>query len=207
MKLPFSLKKFPKVKTLQFPHQELVFWSAGLILFVLLFVNLAILPPIRRIEQLKQQVSLMKNRYKGLSQGGGHSHEELLISLREELSEIEKNLTRTEKASEVLTSFLKKANDLGINVISVRPEPAIPYPNAEAPLRLGEKVCQAFSYHMDIRCSYRALGTYLETLDKESALPFTVDGLEIEQKKFGPRVSDLRAVLSLTIYVFGNPTS
>ena len=201
MKIFFPLKRGLRF---QFPHQELVFWIVGLFLFVSIFTNYLILPATRRIAYLKRQVAFVKNRFEGLSGREGHSQEEMLVSLRQELAQLEGNLGQKEKVSEVLTSFLKKANELSINVISVRPEPAVPYPDEKNPLRLQGKICQALSFQVDLRCSYRTLGAYLEALEKDIPFAFTVDGVEIEQKKSGAVVSDLRVILFLTTYLFGN---
>jgi len=201
MKFSFPLKKVAKF---HFPHQELVLWIVGLSLFVLLFTNFLISPSRRRVAYLKKQIGFVRNRFEGLSGNEGHSQEEMLVSLRKELAELEGNLGQKEKASELLTSFLKKANDLGINVISVRPEATVPYPSETNPLQFQGKTCQALSFQMDLRCSYRTLGAYLEALEKDIPFAFTVDGVQIEQKKSGAMVSDLRVVLFLTTYLFGN---
>ena len=199
-KLSFSLKR---IKKFQFPHQELVFWVSGFLLCVAVFTNAVILPSARRLAQLRQQLTLIKNRYEGLSKEGGRSHEALLVSLRQEFSQLEGNLSETGKGSEILTSFLKKANELGINVIAVRPEPVAPYPDAANPIRLDGKVCQALSFQMDLRCSYRTLGAYFEALEKNIPFTFTVDGVEIEKRKIGEVVSDLKVTLFVTTYLFG----
>ena len=199
-KLSFSLKK---IKKFQFPHQELVFWAVGFFLVITVFTNGVILPSARRIAQLKQQLTLIKNRYDGLSREGGGSHEALLIALRQELSELEGNLSENGKGSEILTSFLKKANELGITVIGVRPEPSGVYPDAANPITLDGKICKALSFQMDLRCSYRTLGAYLEALEKNVPFTFTVDGLEIEKRKIGDVVSDLKVTLFVTTYLFG----
>ena len=199
-KLSFSLKR---IKKYQFPYQELVFWVAGFLLCVAVFTKGIILPSARSIAQLKQQLTLIKNRYEGLSREGGRSHEALLISLRQEFSELEGNLSETGKGSEILTSFLKKANELGITVIGVRPEPAVPYPDAANPITLNGKMCKALSFQMDLRCSYRTLGAYLEALEKNIPFTFTVDGLEVEKRKIGEIVSELKVTLFVTTYLFG----
>ena len=186
------------------PHQELVIWITALLFFTFLFANFLILPTARRVVYLKRQVDFVKNRFESLSGKGGRSQDEILVSLRKELEVLEGNLGQKENASELLTSFLKKANALGINVISVRPEVAVPYPEGTNPLQLQGKACQALSFQLNIRCSYRTLGAYLEALEKEIPSAFTVDGIQIEQTKSGEVVSDLKAVLFLTTYFFGN---
>ena len=200
MELPLPLKK---VATLRFEHREVVFWIGGLIFFVFCFTQFLIFPTRRQSDQLKEETLMMKKRAHELSEGGKFSLEERMISLRKQLSEMEVNLTQEGKASEVLTSFLKKANELGISVISVRPEPPALYPNAESPLNWEGRVCQALSFQMNLRCSYRELGLYLESLEKESPVTFTVDGLDI-QKEVGTD-SNLKVALSLTAFLFGTP--
>ena len=200
MKLPVFLKKnLPR----RFEHQELVFWIAGVLAFVFCFMQFLIFPTVRQTNRLKEEIATMKRNSEFLSAGGKLSLEEMLVSLRKELSVMEGNLTQKEKSSEVLTVFLKKANGMGIQVVSVRPKTNTPYPDPVSPLRLDGKVCQAFSFEMNLKCSYRTLGSYLESLAKESPFTFTVDGIEIQKEGV---TSDLKATLFLTTYLFGTPS-
>ncbi len=201
MKFPPEIQNsLKKLKFPKFAHQELVFWILGIILFIVTFMQLLILPVRHGADKLAAEISEMKLRTQELS-GGGSSLGEVLVSLRQELSATEGNLAQKEKASEVLSVFLGKANALGITVFSVRPEPPFLYPNAANPLRLEGKPCQALLIQMGLQCSYRTLGKYLETLEKEAHLIYTVDGLEL-QKGEG---SSLAVKLYVTTYLFGNP--
>ena len=198
MKLPAP---FDNLKKVQFEHRELVFWLMGVVAFVFCFMQLLIFPASRYADRLREGNISVKKHFQELSGPGKPPLEDTLLALRKELLEREGNLTQKEKASEVLTFFLKKANEMGLQVISVRPETAALYPTTEKPLQLDGKVCQALSFQMDLNCSYRTLGVYLEMLEKESPFSFTLDGVEIQKK--AEAVAEVKISLFLTTYLFG----
>jgi len=203
MKIP--LPKIKQLKIPHFEHRELVIWIVGLLFTVFLIFQLLIFPTSRLSEKVVHDIEFVSRRVQAIS-GSGRPLEETLISLRRALTDIEGDLTEKSKASEVLTSFLKLANDLGIEVISVRPEPAILYPNDKNPLQLEGKYCQALSFQMNLRCSYRTIGTYLEKMSEELPYTFTIDGIEIELdvQKEESQLTQLRVDLFLTTYLFGD---
>lgn len=199
MKWPPSLRK---LATLQFEHREAILWLGSFFLALFIFSQLFVFPAIRRSARLKKEIVFIKGRLEKFSSQRG-SVGEAVISLQKELLEMEEGLVQKERASEILTSFLKKANELDIEVISVRPAAVGLHPSAEEPLRLEGKVCQALPFEMHLRCSYHDLGSYLELLEKDATITFTVDGLEIHREE--GTSSRLRATLLLTTYFFGNP--
>jgi len=197
MNLPEPLKKIFKI---QFSHRELIFWSVGMILFVSLFVWLLIVPAGHRALRLKEEIATMGSRYRELV-GQEGSLEPLIISLRKELLSLEESLPHQEKISGILTALSEKANNLGIRVIAIRPETAVPYPTATNPIVLGDRRCLALSIQMDLRCSYRVLGGYLASIEQTFPLAITIDGVEIQKE--GGKSSTLKVTLFVTTYLFG----
>lgn len=199
MKWPPSLQKILKV---EFEHKELVFWFVGLLVFVIFYSQIFLLPPGRRAQRLREEIKLNEKRYQEVL--GGQPLEEVILSLRRESMVLEETLPRQERISAILTALSNEANGVGIEVISVRPEPAVPYPNAENPIRLEGKVCQSLSIQMELRASYRVLGGYLASLEREFPSTVTIDGIEIQQE--GGESSFLKITLFITTYLFETPS-
>ena len=200
MNLPQPLKKIFKV---QFSHRELVFWSIGMILLVSLFVRLLIVPASHRVHRLKEEIATMKTRYQELV-GQKDSLEPIIVSLRKELLSLEESLPHQEKISGILTALSEKANNLGIRVIAIRPETAVPYPTVANPIVLGGRPCLALSIQMELRCSYRVLGGYLASIEQTFPSAITIDGVEIQKE--GGKSPTLKVTLFVTTYLFGSPS-
>ncbi|MBI4435995.1 MAG: type 4a pilus biogenesis protein PilO [Candidatus Omnitrophica bacterium] len=198
MNLPTPLSKIFKAR---FSHRELVLWSIGLILFIVLFIQFFIIPAGHRALRLKKEIAVMKTRYQQLVAQEG-SLEQTIISLQKELTSLEESLPHQEKISGILKALSEKASHLGIQVISIRPESAVPYPNATNPLLLGGRSCEALSIQMELRCSYRVLGGYLTSIEQAFPSAITIDGVNIQKE--GGKSSTLKVTLFVTTYLFGN---
>ncbi|MFH1858445.1 MAG: type 4a pilus biogenesis protein PilO [Candidatus Omnitrophota bacterium] len=196
MNINFLLNKILKG---QIRHRELILWLAGLLFFVLIFTQLLIAPTAWQIQQLKEEIVTVNERFKNVLQDQ-KSLETILVERQKELSALEENLPRQERLSSILTGLSKKATELGINVISVRPSPAIPYPSVENPFRMEGRTCEALLIEMEFLCSYRVLGGYLESLGREFPSALTVDGADIRLE--GAKAGLLRVTLHVTTYLF-----
>ncbi len=203
IKIPIP-PKLKRITVPSFEHRELVLGCLGIVLLIFFFVRVWFIPTAREMKKLKSEIAQSRGRLQEFSGPGGRSLDEALVTLQAAIAETEGNLTQKDKASEVLNFFLTEANHLGIDVLSVRPEPAMLYPTRENPFRLGNKRCQALPFQMHLRGRYETLGRYLELLREESPFTFTVDGLDI-QKETGDS-SVLRIDLFLTAYLFGIPS-
>ena len=194
-----SLKRILRA---QFKHRELVFWSVGLLLFIILFVQFLMRPVHRDARNLEKEIVAFEERYQRVV-GKGGDLEEILLAREKELVALDIDLPRQEKLSAILTALSSKASKLEIRVISVLPTPAVPYPNPENPLHLEGKICEALSIQMNLQCSYRILGSYLESLSEEFPSALTIDRVEI-RKRIG-KTSALNVTLHVTAYLFVAP--
>ena len=185
-----------------FKEHRKTFIFGGLVLAgSVLFALFLIWPLSRRVLRLQQEISKVKTWMAQLLPGGTSKPlEEVILEKRSELTRLEEGLPQQERISDILKHLSQQASELGVTVVSVRPQPSRPYPNAETPLVVEGRVCHALPIQMQIECTYRTLGKYLESLTDNFPSVVTVDDLDIEREE--GKLPNLKVTLLVTSYIF-----
>ena len=170
----------------------------GAVLFTLLFVQ----PSAVRVSRLQNEIATLKKTVEQVVPGGsgGRAFEEIVLEKQKELKKLEGGLPQKERISEILKNLSQRATEIGVTVLSIRPQVSQPYPSAETPLRLEGQVCHALPVQMQLECPYRTLGKYLESLTENFPSVVTVDNLEIRREE--GKLPALKISLVITSYVF-----
>ena len=186
-----------------FEHHRKTFLTVGIVLGVaILFYFLLLQPFSRRSTRLQDEIKAEKTQMALVVPeiNAGRAPEDAILDYQKELSRLEAGLPQQEKISELLKNLSQRATELGVTVISVRPQPSQPYPDAQTPLRLEQRVCYALPIQMQVECSYRTLGKYLESLTENFPAVITVDDLDLQREE--GKLPNLKISLVITSYLF-----
>jgi len=183
-----------------FQRHRSTFLAAGIILGgAVVFWTLLLWPSTMKIARLQSEIAALKGRIAQLMPGTTDPSW-VIEQKKGELSRLDNALPQQERISEILKTLSQRATEVGVMVVSIRPQPAQPYPSPESPLRIEGQTCLALPIQMQLESSYRTLGKYLESLTEHFPTVVTVDDLDIQRGE--GKVSNLKVSLLITSYLF-----
>ena len=186
-----------------FEERRETFLTIGIVLGIaVVFYFLLIQPLDRRALRLQNEIKAVKTQMTLVipQMSSGRALEDVMLDYHKELSLLDAGLPQQEKISEMLKSLSQRAAELGVTVISVRPQPSRPYPSPAAPFRLEQRVCHALPIHMQVECSYKTLGKYMESLMENFPAVITVEDLDIQREE--GKLPNLKISLIIISYLF-----
>ena len=189
--------------TLFFQEHRKTLQMAGIVVAAAALFNfLLVRPSAHRVRRLEKEVAVLRQRIAQVVPGRGADRpfEEIILERQKELSRLESGFPQKERISEILKNLSQRAAELGVTVLSIRPQISHPYPSAEAPLRVGGRICHALPIQMQVECPYRTVGKYLESLTENFPTVVTVDDLHIQREE--GKLPSLSVSLVITSYLF-----
>ena len=127
--------------------------------------------------------------------GEENSFEEGFNALEEEFQRLERMLPDSEE--DTLRAISDAAHRLGIDIISIKPQPKVPF-SEEEDVTIDGRPCEKMAISIIIRSKFKELGEFFEILRKDIDQLLTVERVGIAKVE---NQTDLNADVKLTIYL------
>jgi len=127
--------------------------------------------------------------------GGEKSFEEGFNALEEEFQALERRLPDNEE--DALRAISDAAHKLGIDIVSIKPQPKAPY-SEEKEVAIDGRPCEKMSISLIVHSKYKELGEFFEILRKDIDQLLTIERVGITKAQ---DQASLKADIKLTIYL------
>lgn len=179
------------------PEKKLALQLTGALLVILVFWFFVYAPKSRYMKKLRNELENVQmdiDKVKKMA-GDNESLDVLIEKYNERLKELEVKIPSKEEA--VLRELAFKANEMGIEVLSISPSVST---ESNLPIKVDEYKCKELPVNIQLRAPYVKLGEYILALrDKLSAL-VTLEEINIEKEKEEGAKSVLNASIKVTLY-------
>lgn len=172
---------------------------SGVLVFLILWFFIY-LPSKNSISKIKSEVFTLEGGVKRVEKIMDKSRtiEEAIKTLEERGQELKNKFFQKEEESLRMLSVFAKG--LNIELISLKPLAKQVFLDADnREIKIEGRACQVIPVSLEMRCFYKYLIKYLDTLNKKLPAFITIERLNINREK--PGVSRLNILLELNLYL------
>jgi Tfp pilus assembly protein PilO len=181
-------------------QKKIIVTSLIVILVFLILWLFIYLPNQNSISRIKSEVLNLENQIKGIEEimGKTRTIEGSIKLLKQRYQELNNKFPpKEEEGLRMLSDFAKRLN---IELISIKPQPNVVFIDKNnKKIEIEGKTCHVVSVSMEVRCFYKDLVKYIETLNKALPAFAIIKRLRINRDK--PETSRLNIKLDLNLYL------
>lgn len=163
---------------------------------VLVFVLFLFVPKYKTLRKVKGELINLQAEIDRVSAiiGKNETLSEVINKFNQKLKELDEKLPTKEETT--LSLIAVKANELGLEVVSIKPNKDV---DSTIPVSIKGHKCKQMPIEIELTASYQSLGEYIKVLRREIPCTIRINSVFInkESEKDGKAVLSARIVMSL----------